>query len=90
MELETKKRKPASQRETINVDGVPQRLGWIAENQPDVLIALIAKGHPRWSAYHSALLKAGISSKDFANRAKELGFDPGDYGQNTGFWPDEW
>lgn len=84
------RRKPIKERETIVVDGEAKRLGWIAENKPEILVALIAKGSYRWDAYLSALIKVGIDGLKFAEMAKEQGFDPGVYGQNTGYWPKEW
>lgn len=90
MKEKKKRRKPIEERERIEVDGVDRRLGWIAENKPEVLIGLIAEGYSRWPAYMSALNKVGISCVDFANMAQELDYDPGVYGQITGYWPDEW
>lgn len=52
-------RKTINERETIEVDGVQQRLMWIAENQPDILIKRYGQVHPRMSAYESVLIKWG-------------------------------
>lgn len=82
-------RKPVNERETIEIDGVQRRLGWIAENQPDILIKRYGQVHKRMSVYESALIKVGWTQKGIANRAKELGYDPGVYAQTTGIWPDE-
>jgi hypothetical protein len=52
-----KRRKPISQRETIEVEGEKRRLNWIAENRPKVLIKRVEQGHERSHAYLSALHK---------------------------------
>lgn len=55
-----KRIKPVEQRFTIIVDGEPRRLGWVAENRPEILIKDIAGGGTiRQDALFSALAKAG-------------------------------
>lgn len=54
------RRKPVEQREVIEVDGVNQRLSWIAENRPEILIKRICDGPGNADAYFSALSKAGL------------------------------
>ncbi|KKR11185.1 MAG: hypothetical protein UT39_C0010G0018 [Candidatus Woesebacteria bacterium GW2011_GWA1_39_21] len=84
-----KRRKPVDQRITIEVDGQPRRLDWIAENKPQVLAKLVLGGglkderdpegnttlNP--SVAWSALYKRGWTRQTVFDKCKEWGLDAG-------------
>lgn len=72
-----KRRQPVSEREVIEVLGVPRRLLWIAQNRPEILVKRIEGGHPRSQAYWSVLAQAGWPRIRIMANCEELGVDPG-------------
>lgn len=76
---------PVEQRMTFEIDGVPQRLGWIAQNKPEFLIKHLCTGdYKRMSAILSELAKAGWDRPRIEKEAAEhpeWGADPGVLGQ---------
>lgn len=73
---ERNRRKPIENRETIEIDGVPQRLSWVAENRPEILMKRILGAHHRTDAYWAAFKKAGIDRQEAVRRSfNEWGLD---------------
>ena len=56
-----KVKKSIREREQIEINGVPQRLSWIAQYHPEILLQRICGGHPRTHAYFSALAQIGLN-----------------------------
>jgi len=54
------RRKPVSERITVEIDGVPRRLGWIAENKPEILAKAVL------CISHEADQKGDVISQDVA------------------------
>jgi len=84
-EKRPKRRTPIDKRITIEVDGQPRRLAWIAENRPEFLIQTYAKTFLNNSpAILSALAKAGWKRPRIEREVgehPEWGVDPGVLGQ---------
>ncbi len=68
------RRKPINQRETIEVDGIQRRLGWIAENRPEILMKRILGGEDQ---YWSPLYKTGYTRDSAFKKCREWGLDAG-------------
>lgn len=68
------RRKPVEERGKIIVDGVPQRLLWIAENHPEILMKKILGGEDQ---YWSSLYKAGYTREEAFKKCKSWGLDAG-------------
>ena len=83
--MKKKRRKPVEERLTVEVDGMPRRLAWVAENCPEVLARMLVIGKTctgwRFDSYLSALAKAGWTREKIAERCVEWGIDPGVFGQ---------
>jgi hypothetical protein len=79
------RRKPISQRITIEVDGEAKRLGWVAENKPEILAKLVLGGVfldqlgnmvDAGSAW-SALYQHGWTRESLLDKCKDWGLDAG-------------
>jgi hypothetical protein len=79
-------RKPINERETIEVEGVPQRLGWVAENHPEILMKRILGADGNTNAYWSALAKVGIDYVKALQKCEEWGLDAGIIGGDDPTW----
>ena len=93
-------RTPISQRIQIEVDGTMRRLGWVAENRPQILLDILWKGEECHNyninrknigvpAILSAFAKLGMGKKELIEMAKahpEWKIDYEIFGETLGFF----